>query len=100
MGQGVNLALEGALDHLLLAGIDNFFESLRAAGGLLVNLRHRRFIALVDKNAVQPIQKIVSGRAINRPVLGQGFIAGENFLRDHVDRATRLNPLEILLRVP
>ena len=52
MRQGVDFALEGHGEHLLLACVSHLREIVCAAGDILIQLRHLGFFALVHKESI------------------------------------------------
>src|SRR5262249_26408324 len=86
--------------HLLFFGSTNRFEGARLTAKLAVKVRQRFFTVGIDKQTSRKIQKIVTGRSVDRPRLARFLAIRKNLLRnDPALAASRRKPSEIAERI-
>jgi hypothetical protein len=92
--QNIDIVCQREFHHLQLLRIKQVPKRHRVTNETMERLCDRRFGRGIDQQLRHLIRKIVASGSVHGPVLAQGLGAGDDFLRQHVNRAAILGQFD------
>ena len=86
VGEHVELARQGGAHDQLLGVVGKFFEVAVDAAEVAVDTRHAPLGGAIDEQVVDQVGEAVAGRAVDRPVVRQALVVGEDLLDHQIQR--------------
>ena len=100
MAERINFAGHGDAHDQLFLFIGQVFKRKPLSDKPGVCVGQGLFMIRIHEQSVQDIQKVITGRPVNRPALRQRFALAQDFFHYDVERLCRLRGIRQFLRRP